>query len=94
VLVIVLIIRITTKKSIFHGHRPTATPASDHLFDISEDDPGKLLPEEQAQDFHHSVVQLLFLCIHMRPDLKTVVSFLTTQIKAPFKEFKQILIIL
>ena len=55
-----------------------ATPASDHLFDISENDPGKLLPQKQAQDFHHSVAQLLFLCMRARPDLKTAVSFLTT----------------
>jgi len=36
----------------------SANPASDHLFDISEDNPGKLLPEGQAQDFHHSVMQM------------------------------------
>jgi len=56
----------------------SATPASDHLFDISEDDPGKLLPEEQAQDFHHSIAKLLFLCMRARLDLKTTGFFLTT----------------
>jgi len=61
--------KITTK---------SATLASDHLFDILGDDPGKLLPEEQAQDFHYTVVQLLFLCMQARPNLKTAVSFLTT----------------
>ena len=66
--------RVTTK---------SATPASEHLFDISENDPGKLLPEEQAQDFHHTVAQLLFLCMRARPDLKTAVPFLTTRVKVP-----------
>ena len=33
----------------------SATPASDHLFNILENDPGKLTPEEQAQDFHHLI---------------------------------------
>ncbi len=54
--------RVTTK---------SATPASENLFDISENDPGKLLSEEQAQDFHHTVAQLLFLCMRARLDLKT-----------------------
>ena len=56
----------------------STTPAADHLFDILGYDPRKLLPEEQGQYFPHSVVQLLFLCMHARPDLRTVVSFLTT----------------
>ena len=61
--------KVTTKSAI---------QTSDHFFDISEDDPGKLLPEAQAQDFHHTIAQLLFLCMRARPNLKTAVSFLTT----------------
>jgi hypothetical protein len=39
-----------------------ATPAADHLFTVSEESEAKFLPEAQAQAFHHTVAQLLFLC--------------------------------
>ena len=39
-----------------------ATPAADHLFTIRDEASTKLLPEAQAQAFHHTVAQLLFLC--------------------------------
>ena len=42
----------------------SASHAVDHLFDIRDESEAKLLPEEQAQHFHHSVAQLQFLCIH------------------------------
>ena len=53
-----------------------ATPAAEHLFDVSEDNQDRLLPEEQAIAFHHSTAQLLFLCAYARPDIRTSVSFL------------------
>ena len=34
-----------------------ATPASDHLFEVRDESEQKLLPEEQARAFHHSVAQ-------------------------------------
>ena len=37
------------------------TPAADHLFQVRPDDERKSLPEEQAQTFHLSTAQLLFL---------------------------------
>ena len=39
-----------------------ATPAADHLFMIRDEASAKFLPEAQAQAFHHTVAQLLFLC--------------------------------
>ena len=38
-----------------------ATPHADHLFRVREEGEAKLLPEEQALIFHHTVAQLLFL---------------------------------
>jgi hypothetical protein len=38
------------------------TPAADHLFTVQDKQEAKLLPEQQAQAFHHTVAQLLFLC--------------------------------
>ena len=57
-----------------------ATPAADHLFDIRDEEEAKWLPEEQAQAFHHTVAQLLFLCMGARPDIQTAVSFLTKRV--------------
>ena len=42
-----------------------------------------MLPEEQAQAFHHSTAQLLFLAMRARPDVQPVVSFLTKRVRAP-----------
>ena len=44
-----------------------ATPAADH--DIRDEEEAKWLPEEQAQDSHRSVAQLLFLSARARPDI-------------------------
>ena len=64
------------------------SPATDRLFDIRDsDDPKKeLLPEELATHFHHSVAQLLFLCMRSRRDIHTAVSFLTTRVRAPDRD--------
>ena len=39
------------------------TPAAERLFKVAkcDDHTSKILPEEQAQAFHHTVAQLLFL---------------------------------
>ena len=63
-----------------------ASPARDNLFDIREDKDRKLLPEEQASQFHRTVAQLLFLCMRARPDIQTLVSFLTTRVQEPDKD--------
>ena len=50
--------------------RSTAvTPASEHLFQVQDKKDSKLLPEEQAQHFHHTVAQLLLLCMRARLDI-------------------------
>ena len=59
------------------------TPAADHLFKVADGEETKLLPEEQAQAFHHTVAQLLFLCMRARRDIQTAVSFLTKRVRAP-----------
>ena len=58
-----------------------ATPAADHLFKVRDD--GRKLPEEQADAFHHTVYQLLFVANRARRDIQTAVSFLTTRVKEP-----------
>ena len=47
------------------------TPAGEHLFKVASEGMAKLLPEEQAQAFHHhAVAQMLFLCMRARPDIQ------------------------
>ena len=59
------------------------TPAGDHLFTVRPDDERKLLPEEQAQAFHRTAAQLLFLSQRARPDMQTLVSFLIKHVRSP-----------
>ena len=58
------------------------TPAADHLFTVRPDDELKLLPEEQAQVFHRTTAKLLFLSQRARPDMQTLVSFLTKRVRS------------
>jgi len=60
-----------------------ATPAADHLFKVWEDGTAKLLDESEAQIFHHTTAQLLFLSTSARRDIQLAVAFLTTRVKAP-----------
>ena len=60
-----------------------ASPARDNLFEIREENDRKLLPENQASQFHRTEAKLLFLCMRVRPDVQTPVSFLTTRVKEP-----------
>ncbi len=59
------------------------TPAADHLFTVRKESEAEFLPEVQAQAFHHTVTQLLFLCKQTQRDIQTAVSFLTTRVKCP-----------
>jgi hypothetical protein len=63
-----------------------ATLAVDHLFTVRRESKAKFLPEAQAQAFHHTVAQLLFLCKRTQRDIQTAVSFLTTCVKRPDKD--------
>ncbi len=67
-------------EDIFQGE--AATPASNHLFTVNEDNP-EPLDDKKAEFFHHLVAKLLFLCKRARPDLQTAVAFLTTRVRAP-----------
>ena len=58
-------------------------PAVNHLFKIREDKYREILCEEMAKKFHLTVAQLLFLCKRSRPDVETLVYFLTTGVKEP-----------
>ena len=58
-------------------------PVADHLFVVRDEGEVKLLPEEQAQQFHHSIAQLLFFCMRARLDFQTEISFLTKRVKNP-----------
>ena len=60
-----------------------ATPAAEHLFDVRKDNKDKLLPEEQAQEFHRTTDQILFMCARAQPDIRTAVLFLCTRCKEP-----------
>ena len=59
------------------------TPATERLFEVRPDDERKLLEEERAIAFHHSVAHLLFIAIRCRHDIQTAVAFLTTRVKTP-----------
>ena len=56
----------------------TTTPVADHLFKTLSDAPK--LNKERAELFHRVTAQSLFLAQHDRPDLRTVISFLTKQV--------------
>jgi hypothetical protein len=58
------------------------SPAPNHLFDVNNDNPTKL-DKETSDMFHHNVAKLLFLCNQARPDIQTVVPFLTKRVKGP-----------
>ena len=60
------------------------TPAAGHLFKVRDNAPK--LNEERADFFHHLVAQLLFVAQRGRPDLRTVVSFLTKRVQVPDKD--------
>ncbi len=47
-----------------------------NLFKVRDPGEEKLLPEEQASNFHHIVAQLLSLAMRVRYDIQTPVLFL------------------
>ena len=57
------------------------TPAAEHLFKINETP--TYLNEKEAMFFHHNVAKLLFLCKRARPDMQTIVAFLSTCVQRP-----------
>ena len=67
--------------------KEAATPASDHLFQVRDEEEAKeaglLLNDDRKKQFHHSVAQLLFVSSRVRRDIQTAVAFLTTRVKKP-----------
>jgi hypothetical protein len=61
-----------------------ATPATDHLFTVSEDP--EYLDDATLELFHHLTAKLLFVCKRARPDVQTAVAFLMTWVKCPDKD--------
>ena len=59
----------------------SATPATHHLFDISEY--ATKLSQAKADLFHHFVAQLLYLSKRERPDIHLEVSFLFIRVRGP-----------
>ena len=62
------------------------SPHTDSLFKVRDEEESKYLPEKQAEMFHHTVAQLLFLCMRSRRYIQTSVSFLTTRVRRPDKD--------
>ena len=60
-----------------------ACPAGDNIFNIRDNKYKELLPEEMARQFHRTTATLLFLRKRARPDVETLISFLTTMVKYP-----------
>ena len=65
------------------GH--TSSPAADHFFKVRSATNAKLLLEDQATAYHHTLAQLLFLS-RVRRDIQMTVAFLTTRVKSPDKD--------
>ena len=63
-----------------------ACPTGDKLFKVREDEDSELLSKEMAKQFHRTVAQFLFLSKRTRPDIDTLVSFLTTRVEQPDKD--------
>ena len=60
------------------------TPAANHLFTVREDE--YTLTGMQAKLFQHIVQKILFVSCKSRPELKTALAFLTTQVRYPDRD--------
>ena len=49
--------------------RTSPTPHVNHLFKMRDEEDAKYLPKDQAQKFHHTVAQLLFLSFRAHRDI-------------------------
>ena len=62
----------------------SATPASNHLFEICDNnDANQLLTPQLSEESHHLVAKTLFLSKQARPNLHTAVVFLITRVMSP-----------
>mmetsp|Transcript_13718 Transcript_13718/g.28970 ORF Transcript_13718/g.28970 Transcript_13718/m.28970 type:complete len:89 (+) Transcript_13718:97-363(+) len=60
-----------------------STLAGENLFQTQDQDKRVKLDEEQAQCFHSTVAQLLFVTMRCRRDIQTSMDVLTTRVKEP-----------
>ena len=60
------------------GTSTAATLAAEHLFHVRKMEEAKLLQEEQAVNFHHTVAQSLVVSTRACRDLQTAVAFFIT----------------
>ena len=67
--------------------RLKAFRSGDHLFKIQEEKDREILCEDMEKQFHRIVAQMMFLCKRSRPDVDTLVSFLTTRVKEPDTDY-------
>ena len=63
---------------------PSKVPWTDQMFVVDDNSP-KLDPK-RAEQFHTFVAKALFLCARSRPDIKPIVVFLCTRVKAPTEQ--------
>ena len=63
------------------------TPAVNHPFEMNNT--ARKLSKAEAKTFHTIMSNLLFLCNQARPDIRTGVVFITTQVREPNKEKKK-----
>ena len=63
----------------------STTPADENLFNVRD---SPLLPAADAKRFHSFVAKLLYLSKRTRPDILTLVAFLTTREQSPTEDDK------
>ena len=85
-------IKEMASKSGIESTKNTSTPASDNLFVVREDSEAGELTKPQKEWFHSFVAKCLYLSKRSRPDILTVVSFLTTRVtKCNMDDMKKLL---
>ena len=67
------------------GMLTAAMLATEHLFQVRNQQEAKSLLEEQAIQFYHDVAKLLFTSTRARRDIQTAVAFLSTRVKTQMK---------
>ena len=66
-----------------------ATPAQRHLFEVDEN--AEQLDEKKSDIFHSVTQKLLYITKRARPDLETLISFLTTRVsKSDVDDWKKL----
>ena len=67
----------------YDSTKTAITPADENLFTLR---PSPLLDAEEAKKFHSLVAKLLYLSKRTRPDILTLVAFLTTRVQSPTED--------